>query len=94
MVEPKALAGYEIGALADYIAFLALAQPRSLDDCQQLPTILNLLAPGCPGADAARELTASDLGYLRGLYRMTDDAVLAQQQHEIAYQLKQTLGGK
>jgi hypothetical protein len=94
VVEPKQLAGYEIGALADYIAFLALAQPRSLDDCQQLPTILNLLAAGCARAGEATQMTDSDMGYLRGLYHMTDDAGLATQQNEIAFQLKQALAGK
>jgi hypothetical protein len=31
----------EMGAVADYISFLVLAQPASLDDCSDLPSILN-----------------------------------------------------
>ena len=50
VADPLLIADQEIGALADYIAMLALAEPRSLDDCEPLPTILNLLAPGCAGA--------------------------------------------
>jgi hypothetical protein len=83
----------EIGALADYIAFLILAQPGSQDDCQPLPTILNLMVPGC-GTAPAREISEADLDYLRGLYHMTPDALLAAQKGEIAYQMKQTMRGQ
>jgi hypothetical protein len=33
----KQLGGHEIGPVSDYIAMLALSQPRTLDDCNQLP---------------------------------------------------------
>jgi hypothetical protein len=94
VIDPRKLKGYEIGALADYIAFLALTQPRSLDDCQQLPSILNLLASGCATVDSTSEMTDSDLGYLRGVYHMRDDGTLTVQQNEIAYQVKQALLGR
>jgi hypothetical protein len=88
------LVDQEIGALADYIAVLTLSQPGSLDDCAPLPSILNLLAQGCAGAAAAREISAADEDYLRGLYRMTPDALLQAQRGEIAYQMKQTMEGR
>lgn len=91
VINPKKLAGYEIGTLADYVTFLALAQPHSLDDCQQLPTILNLFASSCAAADNTAGMTDSDLGYLRGLYHMTDGATLTQQKNEIAYQVGTSL---
>jgi hypothetical protein len=94
VIDPKKLGGYEIGALADYIAFLALTQPRSLDDCQALPSILNLLASGCTGADTTSEMRESDLGYLKGVYHMTDDGTLIVQQNEVAYHVKQALLGR
>src|ERR1700743_2054 len=94
VIDPGTLKGYEIGALADYIAFLALTQPRSLDDCQQLPSILNLLASGCTGADTTGEMSESDLGYLKGVYHMKDDDALAFQQDQIAYQVKQAMLGR
>ncbi|HEX4272871.1 MAG TPA: hypothetical protein VHZ32_15880 [Rhizomicrobium sp.] len=94
VIDPKKLGGYEIGALADYIAFLAMTQPRSLDDCQQLPSILNLLASGCKDADTTSEMTESDLGYLKGVYHMKDDDALAFQQDQITYQVKQALLGR
>jgi hypothetical protein len=93
VANPNKLSDQEIGSLADYIAMLALAEPRSLDDCETLPSILNLLAPGCVGAAQAAAISDADLGYLRGLYHMTADATLRGQQDEIAYQMKQTVGG-
>jgi hypothetical protein len=94
VIDPKKLGGYEIGALADYISFLALTQPRSLDDCQQLPSILNLLAAGCTAGDATSEMTQGDLGYLKGVYHMRDDDALIFQQDQIAFQVKQALLGR
>jgi len=94
VIDPAKLRGYEIGALADYITFLALTQPASLDDCQQMPSILNLLAKNCAAADDTHDMSEGDLGYLKGIYHMKDDGVLATQQNEIAYQVKQTLLGR
>jgi hypothetical protein len=94
VIDPTKLRGYEIGALADYITFLALTQPLSLDDCQQMPSILNLLAKKCAAADDTHEMSESDIGYLKGVYHMKDDGTLATQQNEIAYQVKQTLLGR
>ena len=92
VADPAKLADYEIGALADYIALLALAQLDSLDTCQALPSIVNLLAPGC--AQKPNALTDNDLAYLRGLYKMGPDRTSRIQQDEIAYQMEQSLNGK
>ena len=54
-----------MGAVGDYIAMLALTQLSSLDTCQALPSIVNLLAPGC--AQKPDGLTENDVAYLRGL---------------------------
>jgi hypothetical protein len=89
--DPTKLSDYEVGALADYIAMLALTQLNSLDVCQELPSIINLLASGCPGAPNA--ISDSDLGYLRGLYSMSADGNLRMQQDGIAYRLKSDLSG-
>jgi hypothetical protein len=82
----------EMGALADYISFLVLAQPRSLDDCTGLPSILNSLAANC--AANSGELSAADIAYLTGLYRITTDQFLAAQKGQIAYQMKKALGSR
>jgi hypothetical protein len=84
------LVNMEMGAVADYISFLVLAQPRSLDDCVSLPSILNSLAANC--AVNSGELSAADIAYLSGLYRITTDQYLAAQKEQIAFQMKKALG--
>lgn len=92
VADPNKLLDHQIGSLADYIAMLALTRISSLDTCQQLPSIVNLLAPGC--ASPATALTDSDLGYLKGLYSMRASGKLSVQQDEISYRMQQGLEGK
>ncbi|MDB5739664.1 MAG: hypothetical protein JWP16_704, partial [Alphaproteobacteria bacterium] len=92
VANPNALVEYEIGSLADYIAMLALAQIPSLDACQQLPSIMGLLAKDCERKAAA--LTDTDIAYLRGLYSMSLDRTLGIQQSEMAFQMEKSLEGK
>lgn len=82
VAEPAKLGEYEVGTLADYIALLALSRVGSLDACQPLSSIVNLLAKNCANAPAA--LTAADMGYLKGLYSMSADGNLRLQQDGIA----------
>jgi hypothetical protein len=92
VADPNALLKHEMGPLADYIALLALAQISSLDTCQQLASIVNLLAPNCDRKPSG--LTDSDLGYLRGIYKMGADRTGRVQQDEIAYQMQKAQDGK
>jgi hypothetical protein len=87
--EPAKLYDYEMGALADYIAMLALSQPPSQDNCQDLPSISNLLAQGCSAA--AAHITDGDLAYLRGLYKMPEGYGLAAQINQLRYQMTKVL---
>jgi hypothetical protein len=87
VADPIKLKDYEVGVLADYIGLLALSQLNSLDVCQQLPSIVNLLAKDC--ANPSNALSEGDLGFLRGLYSMSADGNLKVQQDGIAYQMKQ-----
>jgi len=89
VAEPAKLLDYEIGTLADYIAFLALAQTVQPDQCQELPTILNLFAPGCTAPPKA--LTNVDLAYLRAVYKMTATTTARGQRGEIIYQMDKSL---
>jgi hypothetical protein len=86
------LSGYEAGPMADYIAMLALTQLNSLDACQQLPSIVNMLARGC--GTKAGVLTENDLAYLRALYKANADKTLLSQQTEIADRMSETPGGR
>jgi hypothetical protein len=92
VAEPGKLLDQELGTLADYIAMLALAQIPVPDACQPLPSIANLLVADCAQKPAA--MTANDLAYLRGLYKMSADLSLGTQENEIAYQMERALAGK
>ncbi len=92
VAEPAKLLNHEIGALADYITMLALTQLSSLDTCQELASIVNMLAPGCPRRTAS--LTSSDLAYLRGLYRMSPGRTLRSQEDEVAFQMGREWDGQ
>jgi hypothetical protein len=87
VADPTKLVDYEIGSIADYISLLALTQLNAPDTCQQLPSIVNMLAAGCERKVDA--LTDNDIAYLRGLYKMSPNMTLRIQQDEIAYQMEQ-----
>ena len=89
VAEPAQLADFEVGSLADYTTMLALSQPASLDSCQELPSISNLLAKGC--ASAATKITDGDLAYLLALYRVPSGYGLSSQRDEMLFQMKKTL---
>ena len=89
VAEPAKLYDYEVGTLADYAALLALSQPFAQDNCQELPSISNLFAPGCTAA--ANHITDGDLAYLRGLYKMPEGYGLATQINQLRYQMKKVL---
>jgi hypothetical protein len=96
VADPNKLGDYEIGTLADHIAMLALAQPASLDVCQEeLPSILDMTNPTCRKDKPVKALTKADTGYLQGLYKtLQTGASLRLQKDSIAYQIKQNLGSQ
>ncbi|HMH65270.1 MAG TPA: hypothetical protein VK515_06775 [Rhizomicrobium sp.] len=89
VAEPAKLSDYEVGSLADYITMLALSQPASLDSCQELPSVSNMLAPDC--ASTTRRITDGDLAYLHALYKLPDGNFLAVQRDYIRDEMEGTL---
>lgn len=89
VAEPAKLVNYEIGTLADYVAMLALAEPASLETCEELPSISNLLVKDC--AATTQHLTDGDLAYLRALYKMGVADTLSMQRDAIRFQMEKTL---
>jgi len=89
-IDPNKLADNEIGSIADYITFLSLSQLASLDQCQQLPSIMDMLIPGCP---RVAEMTLNDIGFLRGLYKMPADGNLRMQKDGIVAEMAKVLRG-
>jgi hypothetical protein len=81
VIDSAKLAGQDVVPLADYIAMLALSQVNAPDACQELPSIVNRMAPGCD--HTAEALTMFDLAYLQALYHMAGGRNLMAQRSEI-----------
>jgi hypothetical protein len=92
VVDPTKLTDYSVGQLADYITLMALSQVATPDACQPIASITNLLAPGC--AQTPDAISATDLAYLRGLYRMHAGMDWRIQRHEIVSEIEQEAGGR
>jgi hypothetical protein len=68
IADTNQVAGLKIDAVADYVAVLALSRWRGVEKCNELPTILNLMADGCQADDRPEAATPGDVALLTGLY--------------------------
>jgi hypothetical protein len=67
IVDLRQTGNENLGTLADYVAMLALSEPRALGQCNVLPSITDLYA-NCPSRPAPDGLTPADTAYLTALY--------------------------
>lgn len=88
VADSSKLGDYEMGALADYIAMLALSQPKSFDACWEVPSITNLLSKNCDPSRKTATLSDNDAAFLHGLYKMTPESVIWAQRSQIRYFLE------
>jgi hypothetical protein len=86
--------GQDADAIAELLAFLALAQTPVAEGCDQSATILNLMNPACPPERRPMALTEYDVAYLRALYRMDPEAGPQLQRGAIVLDMAETLGGR
>lgn len=92
VADVKALDGKELGLLADYLVMVTLSQPRSLDDCYALSSVIDVLTKsGCPGRDAPDGLTPGDAAYLTALYSADLQAKKGSQVGDIAGRMAKIL---
>jgi len=92
VVDTEKVAKMKADAVTDYISMVALAQLSSLETCQALPSITNMLVAGC--AESADALTVNDLGYLRGVYQSNPTLTAQTQKNEIGRRMLQAVAGK
>ncbi|HWY60931.1 MAG TPA: hypothetical protein VNW15_03430 [Rhizomicrobium sp.] len=85
-------ADFKLGPVADYIALMALSRTGAFETCQDMPSITNLMAADC--SRKTDGITDVDLGYLRGVYKMSPDEPLLVQQSAIAAEMEKSLGGR
>lgn len=68
VIDTGKVAGYTIGAVADYAAMVTLSFIQSPDHCDPLPSILDIMASSCSGREMPGGITAGDLAFLKALY--------------------------
>ncbi len=91
IVDSSKTAHNTVGEIADYVAMMALSRTEDYEDCQLMPSIANLLSPNCDDKLKPAEITASDIAYLRGVYKMDAGATLQIQQDQIAAEMAKVL---
>ena len=83
IVDSSKLSGFTLGSIADYLAVLTLNRSPSLEGCSELPSILDLMSPGCRPDARPQGLTATDSAYLKALYSANLEHFLAGERNEI-----------
>jgi hypothetical protein len=92
VADTKALEGSRLGLIADELAMLALSQPKSLDGCNELPSVIDRFATSaCPGRDPPDGLTPADTAYLKALYTSDLSMFKATEQIDIAARMAKIL---
>ena len=85
IADSHAIGDKDLGVLTDYLAMLALSQPKSLDGCNALPSVIDVLAKSpCPGRAAPNGLTPADSSYLTALYTSDPEAKTTSAEADIA----------
>jgi len=94
VADANKVADYKIGAIADYVALLALTHANSLDACGEMASIIDLMSPTCAAASKPDAMTDGDIAYLKALYATNLSNVLWVEQDSIADRMQQGLGSK
>jgi hypothetical protein len=68
VINTKRVKGITIGSIADYAALVSLTVIQNPDQCDPLPSILDLMSPACTSPDKPAGITAGDLAFLKALY--------------------------
>jgi hypothetical protein len=90
VVDTRRMGDYGPGLISDYVVMLSLAQPKSLDGCNVLPSVLDLFSQGCSNF-AMEGLTRADVAYLTALYKTNLEGRKAVQQTDIAEKMADML---
>jgi hypothetical protein len=68
VVDSSKVGTYSLQAVADYIAMISLTRISSLDNCNELPSVVDLLSSGCEGRAKPGSITTADTAFLQALY--------------------------
>ncbi len=68
LVDTTKVVGFSMGTIADYVAMLTLSVVQSPDNCERLPSILDIFSLSCGARQRPTAITAGDLAFLKALY--------------------------
>lgn len=91
--DTRTVAGAETDAIAELMAYLALAQTPVAEACDPSDTILNLMNPACPPERRPTALTRQDIAYLRALYTVDPTWGPQLQRGTVVLNMADRLGG-
>jgi len=94
LADTRLVQGEEVDAIAELLAFLALAQTPVAEACDDTDTILNLMNPACPPSRRPVALTRFDIAYLRALYGVNPEWGPQLQRGTLVQHMTNTLGGR
>jgi hypothetical protein len=72
VVDANQVGSYSLHTLANYISMLALTH-ASLDDCSELPSIMDLLSASCGSHPPSSVITDADTAFLKALYSVNPE---------------------
>jgi len=84
--------GQDTDAIAELLAFLALAQTPVAEACNESDTIVNLMNPACPPERRPVALTRADTAYLSALYRMNSEVISQHQRGDLVNHMVREMG--
>ena len=90
IVDTNHVQDYPAGLIADYVVMLTMAQPKSLDGCNVLPSVIDLFSKACANF-AMDGLTRADVAYLTALYKTNLESKKAGQTGDIASRMADML---
>jgi hypothetical protein len=94
IADANALSRYSLPAIADYVAVLSLTRMSSMNSCQTLPSVIDLLSTACgTGRAATTSVTPADLGLLKALYSADLEGNLNLEQTDIQVRMQKQLSG-
>jgi hypothetical protein len=73
---------------------MALSETDNFAACQDLPSITSLLSRNCPSAGLAEAASATDIAFLKGLYKMDGGGSTTVQRGTIAGEIRKSLEGR
>jgi len=91
VVDTNRMDSQPFGAIVDYVAMVVLSQTKRFDNCDELPTIANLMSENCDARWKTSALTEGDIAYLRALYKMQPGGNLRVQRADIAREMAREL---